>query len=85
MYLVCKMAVHFSLPLTHVEKTAQRLSCFVHATVLCQIPWVDLSGDYWSVRNANSAQGESWDCSLGFKNHFELLYLCFAHHQGGKP
>lgn len=73
MYLVCKVPVHFSLPLTRVGKIAQRLCCSVNAAALCQTPWVDLSGDYWSVHSANSAQEESWGCSLGFKNHFEFL------------
>lgn len=79
------MAVYFSLPLTCVGKIAWKLTCSVHAAALCQTPWVDLSEDCWSVQNANSAQEECWDCSLGFKNHFEFLYLCFAHRQGGKP
>lgn len=83
--LVWKMAARFSLPLIHVGKTARRLSCSMHAAALCQTPWADLSGDCWSVHNANSAQDESWDRSLVFKNYLELLYLCFAHGQGGKP
>lgn len=83
--IVSKMAVHFSLPLTSVGKTAWRLFCHVHAAALCHAPWADPSGDYCRVHNANPAHDKSWDCSFGFKNHFELLHLCFAHHQGGKP
>lgn len=67
-YLVCKMAVHFSLPLTHVGKPALRLSCSVHATALCQTLWADLSGDYWSICNANLAQeGKAGTVHLGLR------------------